>query len=258
MDNRKERVLFVIASGRQAWMLKPFLNSLRKFHNEEELPVVVYGDAEMNAIKDPAKYYRATPMFAKELIKEYKLVIKADVDQIITGDLGYIFTKEYDVGTVYNWNRVDPPIYGEVGIATIQPIEYYNCGFVAMRNAQFINHWWGLCMSPHFERMPMREQGFLNILTHYGFYRVMCFDNYDPISGYSSWHGLRSKGEWNKIVLKGKKLILPQGADGYPEMPKQIRVLHWAGGDGAPKLDYKIYFDEKVIEYLDYLTEDKK
>lgn len=260
IKNKKPRVAFVVADTKSEWMLRMFVNSLRKFHTEEELPLVVIGQKELDAMTDPAKYYKMTPFIAKDLIKEYELVIKFDVDQLIVGDLSYMWRKviEYDVGTVYNWNRVDPPRFGEVGLTTIAPIEYYNCGLVAMKSEKFVNHWWKLCQSQHFERMPMREQGFLNILTHYGFYRVVCFDDYNPITEESSWWGLRSKGEWNKVVLKNGEMILPVGVDGYPETNKKLKVLHWAGGDGSPKMDYRLYFSEEVIAHLDYLVGDKK
>lgn len=254
---KKKRVAFVIASGKQAWMLKPFVNSLRKFHSEEELPLIVYGDKEMDAIQDPAKFYRATPMFANRLIDDYELVIKFDVDQIVTGKLNYIFDSDYEVGVVYNWNRVDPRTYGEVGLCTILPQEYFNCGFVAMRSKKFIEKWWNMCISRHFDRMPMREQGFLNILCHYGDYKVRCFDDYDVLHNYSSWHGLASKGEWNKVVMRNGEMVLPAGKDGYPNMDKVIRLIHWAGGDNEQKMDYKIRFNEECITYLDYLTGDK-
>ncbi len=255
---KKPKVAFVVADKNNEWMLKPFVNSLRKFHSEEELPLLIIDQEKLDKIKDRDKFYKMTPLIARDLIKDYDLVIKFDVDQIITGDLSYMWRVEYDVGTVYNWNRVDPAMYGEVGLATIYPTEYFNCGLVAMKSERFINNWWRLCNSVHFDRMPMREQGLLNALCHYGDYKVVCFDDVDRMREYSAWHGLRSKGEWNKCIIKNAEMILPAGEDGYPEMNKKIKILHWAGGSESPKLNYQLYFNDECVKYLDWLVGDSK
>jgi hypothetical protein len=256
-----KKIAFTIADEKNMPYAKMMENSLRKFHSEEELPLIIITGDELNALlaQDNQFFYRATPIIANKLFDEgYDLVIKIDADSLVVGKLDYVFDSEYEVGTVYNWNRVDPEKYGEIGVCTIQPIEYYNCGFVAMKSHKFVKHWLHLCMSPHFERMPMREQGFLNVLTHYGFYKTMCFDDFNPFNFYSSWHGLRSKSEWNKIVLKTlnneKVMVLPQGREGYPEQDKIIRVVHWAGGNEDIKMNYKVYFSDEVSSYLDELT----
>lgn len=256
--NKKPRVIFTVCDNKNEWMTKLMENSLRKFHSEDELPLVVYGQKEMERIKDPEKFYFATPYFMKELIKEYDLVLKIDNDSLVTGDLSYIlYEAQYDVGTVYNWNRTDPLKYGLVEMATIPYNEYYNNGFVAVRNEDFVKEWWGQVRGRHWDRMPFREQGFLNILTHYGRFKTVCFDDYDPSYNYSCWHGLRSKGEWLKIVLNEKKeLVLPRGQDDYPERDKIIRVLHWAGGKDERKMHYRTLFQEPVIERLDWLVSD--
>jgi hypothetical protein len=253
---KKKQVAFTIADKANEWMV-PFLrNSLRKFHTEEELPLIHYNQGDMDRIKDPEKFYFATPYFMKGLTHEYDTVLKLDCDQIITGDLNHIlYNAIYDVGTVYNWNRTDPIKYGIIEMATIPYNEYYNNGFVAVRNEDFAKEWWGQVRGRHWGRMPFREQGFLNILTHYGRFRTVCFDDYDPAFNYSCWHGLRSKGEWLKVVLNEKKeLVLPRGNDDYPERDKIIKVLHWAGGKDEKKMHYRTSFQEPVIERLDWLV----
>lgn len=228
------------------------VNSFKKFHPDIEIRV--YGEAEIAKFKDPHFFYRQKAVIAKELIGEYDLVLGLDADQIITGSLDHIFEGKYDVGVVYNWNRVDPPVYGEIGLMTIQPKEYYNCGLVAMRSKEFVSHWYDLCYSHHFEHMPFREQGFLNLITHYGNYQVKCFDDYDALTDTATWNGLMSKGEWNKCIVKDGKLILPASEDGYPKRDVEIKVIHWAGGSEAVKMNYRAYFSEEAIEYLDNLT----
>lgn len=261
---KKKQVAFTIADKANEWMVKLLRNSLRKFHTEEELPLIHYNQKDMDIIRDPAKFYFATPYFLRYLIKEYDTVIKLDCDQIICGDLNHIlYEAKYDVGTVYNWNRTDPLKYGLVEMATIPFNEYYNNGFVAVRNEDFVKEWWAQCKGRHFERMPFREQGLLNILTHYGRFRTVCFDDYDPAFNYSAWHGLRSKGEGMKMKVEFKegskdykdaKLMLPRGTDDYPERDKQIVAYHWAGGKDERKMHYRTLFPEDVISYFDWLV----
>ena len=156
---KKSAVCFTIADKNNEWMVPYLKNSLRKFHTEEELPLIVYGQKELDQIPDPAKFYKATPLFARELIKEYDLVLKLDVDQILFGKLDFILKmKDYDVGTVLNINRVDPSRYGFVQVFDVPPHVYCNCGLVAMRNEAFVNHWYGLCNSYHFNNLQYREQ----------------------------------------------------------------------------------------------------
>jgi len=249
----KPVIMFTVADDKNRPYAEMLAKSLRKFYDAKTLPFRIYGNEDIAKFKDPAFFYRATPLIAKDLIKEYELVIKIDADSLITGNLDFILNSTgWDVGTVYNWNRTDPLTYGLVSVASLAPQEYYNCGFVAMRNADFINHWDRLCHSVHFDRLQYREQDILNLVCHYGNFKVKCFDDYDPVYNYSAWHGLRSKGEWNKIIVQNNELVLPKADDRYPERDKQIKVIHWAGGNGV-KMNYKAFFTEEVIKYLDNL-----
>lgn len=250
---KKKAVMFTVADSQNLPYAKMLANSLRKFHSEEELPLLIYSPDEKTLQKDPDFFYRQKPHFAKELIKDYDLVIGADADQIITGDLNHILNDEsYDIGGVINWNRIDPQLYGLVQVWDINPSRYLNCGLVAMRSKQFIDHWWELCTSEHFDVYQYKEQDLLNILAWYCQYKVKVFDWED------TFNGLISKGEWPRVELEKDQLILDPDAQGFPERRKIIKVLHWAGGSGADKMNYRIGFNDAVIERLDYLVSDAK
>jgi hypothetical protein len=244
-------IAFTVADRKNYPHALKLQNSFHKFHPDIELKI--YTDKD---IKDNENYYRQKPMFARELIKDHEVVLGLDADQIITGSLDYIFEQEYDAAVVMNFNRVDPPIYGPVSILDVPPTEYMNCGLVAMRSVKFIKHWWNLCNSYHFRNMQYREQDLLNILVHYGNYHVECLDFPDLINNYHAWHGLIAKGEYNKVVLRDGKLILPKADDNYPEQDKEIKVLHLAGGGNEKKIGdtYRLYFNEEVIKYIDGLV----
>lgn len=262
--SKKPRVAVTIADEDNYWMVEKFTNSLRKFHTEEELPlIVITGDDLKDRLKkDPDFFYRATPILAKELLQEYELVVKFDCDQLITGDLDFVLkSKGWDVGTVINYNRLDAQIYGAITVWDIGINLYFNCGLVAMRSEAFVDEWLRLCMSPHFNNYRMREQDLLNIVCHYFNYKVKCFDMYDQVHDYSAWHGLISKSEWQNIRLvkddkakTGRRLVLPRSNDGYVSRQVDVKVLHWAGGKEEKKLHYRTRFNEEVISYLDELT----
>lgn len=245
-------ICFTVADQANMSYAKMMVNSFHKFHPDIE--VKIYNEVDVG---DPINYYRQKAMFAKELITDYDLVLGLDSDQIITGNLDYIFNQEYDVGCVYNFNRVDAVKFGAIKTLDILPQEYLNCGLVAMRSEKFVNHWWRLCNSYHFGNYQYREQDLMNIMVYYGDYDVCIFDKPNMVEKYHAWHGLASKGEWNKIILKGDDLILPAN-DKYPECDKEIKVIHFAGGKGEVKMNYKVYFNEEVIKRLDYLVSDVK
>lgn len=235
-------------------------NSLRKFHKDVDYHLVEGDELATHLRVDPQFFYRATPIIAEKYIKDYELVLKIDADSIITGSLDAVFnTVDYDIGTVINWNRVDPQQYGYVQGWGIQPPEYFNCGFVAMRSEAFIRHWKALCFSPQFDRMQYREQDLLNVLCYYGNYNVRCFDHPNsPELGY--WYGLISKGEWNRAILKNDAIIVPKGEGDtpFPDRDMELKVLHFAGGAGATKMNYKIFFSDDVSERLDRLVANSK
>lgn len=243
-------IAFTIADDRNKPYAEMMINSFHHFHPDIE--VKIYGDSEVG---NKENYYRATPLFAKELIKEYDTVIKLDADQIVTGDLTHVLSElEYDMGGVINFSRTDIKTYGPVTVADVPPDQYFNCGFVVMKNKEFIDHWWDLCNSYHFPHFQYREQDLLNVLIHFGNYNIAWFDNYDSRYDYSAWHGLLSKGEWHRMVLRENKLILPKNEDRYPERDREIKVMHWAGGENAQKMNYRTTCSDEVVAFLDKLV----
>lgn len=248
---RKPVVFYTIADSKNHGYYETLKKSFKHFHPDIDL--IRYGDKELEPLlkKDNHFFYRATPHFAKELIEKYELVVKIDADSLVLGDLDYILTSEYEVGTVLNWNRVDPKTFGEIGLLTIPPQMYFNNGLVAMRSKRFIDNWYNLCQSYHFEGMPYREQGFLNILTHYSDYKTRCFDYPDETNDVWNWYGLISKGEWIRATVKDGSVIVPEGEDGFPKHDMTIKAIHWGEGETPNKMNYKTRFREDVVNYID-------
>ena len=247
--SKKKICIFVPADKNNEQFFQYFKNSLRKFHNEEELPLFRYDNPNP---ADSSFWYRATPIIAKDLIKEFEIIIKADADQIITGSLSHIWEGEFDVAVVQNSNPRDWQSHLQatgqlLSLLTIDPLEYVNNGLVVMKSEKFINHWNRLCNSKLFNNFPFAEQGLLNILVHFGDYNVKFLD-------YSNkWHGLISKGFYPQVVLKENKLFLLKNEEWPKDEDKEIVCLHWAGGNDPDKGNYRIRFQPEVVKYLDNL-----
>lgn len=251
-------VVFVVADNKNLKHYKVFEKTLRYFHPDVDL--VLFGENEINATKDPHIFYRAKPYFAKFLFEQgYTRVIGADADQIVLGDLSFLLsTDDFDIGTVLNFNPTDIEKYGPITVGGIPPDQYYNNGLVVMRNPEFVQRWLDLCYHPHFQNYQFREQDFLNILAHYGGYTVRCFDNEDGTNDYAAWHGLLNKGQGNRMVVQDDKVILPANTNGYPIKDVEVKVYHYAGGNNEPdKGNFRLHFSEEVVQFIDKMLAHK-
>lgn len=252
-----------------------FFNSLTKFHKPTEVDMLLYTNEkrpeQLNRLpegvrvedvtpylEDPAFWYRQKPIISEPLLDEYEVVIGMDSDQLVLGDLSYIWkTEGYDVLTVLNFNRSDPNFYGlvELNQVGINAMEYFNCGLVALRSKKFAHHWKVLCFSEQFERVRYREQDILNILCYYGNYNVRCADHMDTIAGMNAWWGLISKSELHRAQLRKEEIIIPkgEGETPYPPVDTVLKIVHLGGGSGGLKNNWGTYFNPDVMERINEL-----
>lgn len=255
---KKPYIFFVKAiDPKYKSMAEPLIKSYSKFHPKDTIRLMtqkdykeITGYSELNETTP-----EPTPAFAKHLIKDYELVVSLDSDQIILGDLNYIIDhrKEYDLGTVYNLNRIDPLLYKPCELSGISIDMYYNTGLIAFTNEELIDHYVRLSDRKMQKRFTYGDQDPFNIIAHFFGYRVKCFDDYDEKNNYAAWHGLKAKGEGLKMIVKGNKVILPKDKDGYPERDTLIKVYHWAGGVHEKKHNYHLHFKDDVVKYINSL-----
>jgi hypothetical protein len=266
---RKKLAFFTVALNEDnAKYAQMMIKTFKRFHPDEEMILCDKGAFDKLGAKMEGPdndMMRLTPLFAKELLKEYETVVRLDADQLILGNLNHIINSTCDVGTVLNINRVDPAQYGFVQFQGIAPNEYYNCGLVLMRGEQgrrFCDNWWRLCKSKYYDRLQYREQDLLNILAHFGDYNVQCFDHSDEPKKYFAWHGLVAKGEGMRMKVVGtwpkSKVILEPDKGNYPDHTTTIKAFHWAGGGGEKKMNYRVMFCDQVIDYIEFLLSDKE
>ena len=225
-------------------------NSLAKFTKD---PLILIDEAKINQLGDPNFFYRATPIIASGLLRDYEAVCKLDVDQLILGNLDHIWEGEWDVAVVRNSNPREDKVY-PVRLLDISPAKYANCGFVVMKSKKFVEHWLKLCMSAHFHNYQYREQDLLNIMIFYmgedfgGPYKVRHLDNSNK------FHGLALKQYEPNVVLRDGKLILPKNEDYPTDEDKEIVCWHTAGGSISNKMNYKIRFSAEASKYIDGLV----
>lgn len=246
--DRHKIVCFTIADSQNQQYADLLVNSFKHFH--PDVTFIVYDQKYLDNINYrsiDSFFYKATPFFAKELIKKYELVVKIDADSLVVGPLDDVFDdSSYDVAGVLNNNRLEPL----VTCLNVPPELYLNCGLVAMRSREFIDHWWTLCHRFFFNQFQYREQDLLNILCLYGNYNIACLDNGDK------WYGLNSKSEWGRFEVKQNRLICPPDPR-YNTITKNIRVIHAAGGN-TEKWQWSRQFKPEVVNYLKTISSDKK
>ena len=246
---KKPVCFFTIASKHKhiQEQLAMMTNSLKKFH--PDIPLIVMGDKERNPVMEahPDNHNRLYAIFGQKLAQEYELVIVIDSDSIVTGDLNHIINdKTYDVGCVLNNNLIDP----KLTVWDVDPNFYVNCGFIAIRGERPWRWWNKLNHGIGFTKYRFREQDMLNIMVHYGDLTCKIFD-------FSrNWHGLVSKGQWDKLIVKGEEIVLPK-TEGVCADEKIIKVIHWAGGP-VPKMNYHVSFKKPVVERIEYLVRPKE
>jgi lipopolysaccharide biosynthesis glycosyltransferase len=242
----KKVCIFTIADNRNLPYFEKFRNSLRKWHKEDEVELLLVTENEIRQFNDPRFFYRAKPLIASQLVGQYEVIIGMDCDQIVCGDISELWSDtEADVLGVLNSNPKEAKTY-PVQVWNIGVHEYLNAGLVAMRSKEFIHNWAGVCMNPKFNTYQFGEQDLLNILVHYGPYKTRVLD-----MGDSFW-GLSSKQYWNKIELKDNELVLPKG-DEWPLSDKKIKVIHVAGGNTPNKFNLAPYFRPEVLEWIEEL-----
>jgi len=245
--DKKKVCFFTIADEKNMDYARKMANSFKHFHPDIPLEIIS-GEVLDGALKrDPMFFYRATPIIASQLIKDYEVVVKIDADSVVTGPLNEAWMGDFDVKVVLNSNPREFKKY-PVSIWDIHPIqEYLNCGFISMKSEKFINHWHKICYSNHFDNYQMKEQDLMNIIIHYGDYKVEMLDNGD------SFYGLASKGYWPQVELRDNKLILPANQE-WNKIDKYIKVIHIAGGNTPNKFNFNIQFKDGVARHLNKLV----
>ena len=249
---------------------KKMIRSLMKTNPKitEKGDIVLFTQKDFQAMGGtPHEMFYMTPWFAKALFKDYETVVRLDADMIITGDISHVWEGDFDVAVVQNGNprevQAQVQLMGKpVQILDVDSIaDYVNCGFLVMKNEAFVDNWIRLCTPERQRIYQFYEQDLLNIMVHYGNWKVRFLDKEDN----HKFHGLISKGFESQMILKDNKLILPKdsGAESDPwptDADKEIVCIHVAGGGQPNKFDYfnGNRFQPDVLTFIKNLISDTK
>lgn len=242
----KDIIMFCPVDSRNMPHAKMMEQSLRKFHPESEIPLRFYDNPNP---QDKMFWFRSKPIIAKQLFEEgYETVIGIDSDSIIAGNLLESWNGDFDVAVVNNSNPLEFNKY-PYNYRNIHPLAYPNNGFVVLRSKEFAEQWFDLCNSIFFNGAQMKEQDMLADLVFSNHFKVKKLDEGD------SYWGLAAKGWYPYCELINNEIILKKGKrDWPPEGDKKIKIIHFAGGQQSPdKGNYRIFFNDEIIKYLDNL-----
>jgi len=243
------RCFFTIADQANMSYYGILKNSLAKFTKD---PLILIDQQKIQQLGDPNFFYRATPIIAKALLRDYDAVCKLDADQIIFGNPQHIWDGDYDVAVVRNSNPKEYKKY-PLHLLDIDPLSYVNCGFVVLKSKIFVDHWLSLCMSNHFNNFQYKEQDLLNMMIFYmskefgGPYTVKFLDDSNK------WHGLVWKGYEPMVKLKDNKFILEKNDEWPKDSDKELVCWHVAGGNTPNKMNFKIRFQPDAVKRIEEL-----
>lgn len=239
-------VVFTVADNNYLPYAKMLERSFKYFH--PDIDFVIFGEEDIKTVPYSEPYYRNKAFFGKQLAEKYDLVVNIDADSIVVDSLSDLFDAPYDVGSVLN-NAItipDPLQRQIVGLDRTNPMFYVNAGLVASRSKRFWNWWDDLNQRHFFGQYQMREQDTLNMIFFYGDLHCVNFDNSPDV------FGLWLNGYWPQAVLEDGKIILPEDV---LKAKKTFKVLHWAGGASAAKMNYRTRFSEEVAERIAEITQ---
>ena len=229
------------------------INSFYNFHPNIPLYITTTKDITHEIQKyRPVSLGCLNPIMTRLIAEEHDLVVHIDSDVIVADRLDEILEGDYDVAVARNNSDqktagCGPPYHldGKVDV-----YKYANAGVVASTKKEFWDDWVDL-NKKNFGKQKMAEQDNLNILIDSGKYDVKWLDSidkplyYNIASAYGDpkWNGHPEKHweSWERIEVKDNKLWLDN---------KQIKMLHYAGGETLDKFNFNRHFTPEVKAHL--------
>jgi len=212
-----------------------FVNSFKRFH--PDIPLVIFRQDWVDKIIDghDVNWLNAKPMFAKLLTDKYECVINMDVDQVVLGRMDEMFTNDYDIGSVINFND-----YENVSTEGVSEEDYLQAGCVASRIPEFWDIWMARSLRDNWQ-CRCAENDTLNMTIYeHPQWKLKVFDKK------KDYYGCKSLGREKEFELVGNKVMCRN---------EQVRCYHYAKGpNNMPKASQeklKSYgFNENVIKYI--------
>lgn len=201
------------------------INSFKKFH--PDIPLVIFRQDWVDKIIDPTKKFmggavnwlNAKPMFAKLLTDKYELVVNIDADSVCLGRLDEVFTNDFDIGSVVNYNH-----YENVSVENVTEEMYLQAGFIGSRRPEFWDIWMQASLK-HNWQYKCAENDTLNLVVYNQLvpngYKLKVFDKD------KGFYGCKLLGrekdcvvEQGKVMCGGEQVSCYHAAKGPRNLPK--------------------------------------
>jgi hypothetical protein len=210
------------------------VNSFKKFH--PDIPLVIFREDVVSKIINRSSqmmagsinWLNAKPVFAKFLTEKYDCVVNIDADTVILGRLDEVFTEDYDIGSVVNFNHFE-----NVKCDGVTEEQYLQAGMVACRRPEFWDIWMQCSLKENWH-LKCAENDTLNMVVYNQLlpqgWKLKVFDKE------KDFYGCKLLGWEDKCVVE----------DGVVKCNgEQVKAYHAAKGPGnMPKLS-----PEKIASY---------
>ena len=162
--------------------------------------------------------------YQKMMVENYDLLIYIDADTVVTGRCEEMIIGDYDIAVSHCYK---------------DDTNYFNAGVWASKDLDFIKDFY------YSHNIPEEDNNLF--MQVFNFYKTRCnikiLDNKDS----GVWYNQCSREWWNRLKVIDNKLYTPD---------RQIKILHWAGGNGQPLNDRMScsLFSDEVKQWLNKIT----
>ena len=208
------------------------INSFKRFHPDIDLVVMRQNVVDKLFPEKGINWYNATPYFAQLLFEDYDLVVKMDVDHVVTGRMMEIFDNvNYDVAGPWNYND-----YENSTVENITAEMYIQGGLIASTKKEFWLKWQE--MNRDARKYKGRENDVLNLVI----YKAMPQLKLKIVDREKDYYGCKSLNREKEFYIENDKLMC---------RGEQVLAYHNAKGGVYPKLDFEnMPFTPEVKEWL--------
>ena len=211
------------------------INSFKRFHPDIDLVVMRQNVVDKLFPEKGINWYNATPYFAQLLFEDYDLVVKMDVDHVVTGRMMEIFDNvNYDVAGPWNYND-----YENSTVENITAEMYIQGGLIASTKKEFWLKWQE--MNRDARKYKGRENDVLNLVI----YKAMPQLKLKIVDREKDYYGCKSLNRESEFYIENDKLMC---------RGEQVLAYHNAKGGVYPKLDFdNMPFTDEVKKWLKHI-----
>ena len=176
-----KKCFFTIVADKTSDDLKRQEDSVNKFYND--IDFVTFETKDINFTGDKMIEKRSIPPILNVLFnKGYEFLIKLPEGAVMTKPISDIMCEEFDM-TVFPMKTAEEIKKEPYSVWFIDPAEYFDTSFFMIKNKEMAAQWMNLCYKPFFTNYKNGQRDILNILIHFGNYKVKMFPK-EEISKY--------------------------------------------------------------------------